>query len=53
LRAREAGLSFVYLGYWVDGAARMQYKTRYRPLEKLSPDGWVPFGDIDQGELLG
>lgn len=43
LRARSAGLPFVYLGYWVEGAARMQYKTRYRPLEKLSPDGWVDF----------
>jgi arginyl-tRNA--protein-N-Asp/Glu arginylyltransferase len=29
----------------------MQYKTRYRPLEKLSPDGWVDF-DNGQGELF-
>lgn len=40
LRARDAGLPFVYLGYWVDGSPRMQYKTRYRPIEKLGPDGW-------------
>lgn len=52
LRARAAGLPFVYLGYWVEGAARMQYKTRYRPLEKLSPDGWVSFEDEYQGELF-
>jgi arginine-tRNA-protein transferase len=52
LRARAAGLPYVYLGYWVDGAERMQYKTRYHPLEKLSPDGWVPFGDEEQGELI-
>lgn len=52
LRARAAGLPFVYLGYWVEGAARMQYKTRYRPLEKLSPDGWVSFEPESQGELF-
>ena len=52
LRARAAGLPYVYLGYWVEGAERMQYKTRYHPLEKLSPDGWVPFGDEEQGELI-
>jgi arginine-tRNA-protein transferase len=39
-RARDAGLPFVYLGYWVKGSARMAYKTRYRPLEVLGPNGW-------------
>ncbi len=43
LRAKAAGLPYVYLGYWVNGAARMQYKTRYRPLERLGPDGWELF----------
>jgi arginine-tRNA-protein transferase len=43
LRARAAGLPYVYLGYWVDGAARMQYKIRYRPIERLGPDGWERF----------
>lgn len=53
LRARDAGLPFVYLGYWVENAARMQYKTRYRPLEKLTPDGWVDFDSGEQGNLFG
>ncbi len=39
-RAREAGLPYVYLGYWVKGSPRMAYKTRYRPLEVLGPRGW-------------
>jgi arginyl-tRNA--protein-N-Asp/Glu arginylyltransferase len=43
LRARKAGLPYVYLGYWVEGSDRMQYKIRYRPLEKLGPDGWERF----------
>jgi leucyl-tRNA---protein transferase len=47
MRARAAGLPYVYLGYWVDGSPRMNYKTRYRPMEKLSPQGWSLF---DAGE---
>lgn len=39
-RAHEAGLPFVYLGYWVKGSPRMAYKTRYQPLEVLGPAGW-------------
>ena len=43
LRARKSGLPYVYLGYWVEGSKRMQYKVRYQPLERLSPAGWVRF----------
>ncbi len=43
MRAKTVGLPYVYLGYWVNGAARMQYKTRYRPLERLGPNGWECF----------
>ena len=41
LRARTAGLPYVYLGYWVKGSPRMEYKTRYRPMEMLGPRGWT------------
>ncbi|WP_242096104.1 MULTISPECIES: arginyltransferase [unclassified Sphingomonas] len=40
LRARDAGLAYIYLGYWVKGSARMAYKVRYRPIEMLGPKGW-------------
>jgi arginyl-tRNA--protein-N-Asp/Glu arginylyltransferase len=40
MRARDAGLPYVYLGYWVKGSPRMAYKTRYRPIEVLGPEGW-------------
>ena len=43
LRARAAGLPYVYLGYWVKESKRMAYKARYRPVEKLGPDGWQRF----------
>ncbi len=40
LRAGAAGLPYVYLGYWIEGSRRMAYKARFRPLERLGPDGW-------------
>ncbi len=43
VRAAQAGLPYVYLGYWIKGSRRMEYKTRFRPLERLGPDGWKPF----------
>ncbi len=42
-RAARVGLPYVYLGYWIEGSARMAYKARFRPLEKLGPDGWSRF----------
>ena len=51
-RARSLGLPFVYLGYWVDGSPRMQYKIRYRPMERLSRSGWTRIGDMEQDTLI-
>jgi arginine-tRNA-protein transferase len=51
-RALEAGLPYVYLGYWVDGSARMQYKVRYRPLERLTRDGWQRMAGEEQDRLI-
>ena len=52
-RAGEAGLPYVYLGYWVEGSQRMQYKVRYRPLERLGPAGWQRFSAAEQSALIG
>ncbi len=51
-RAGEAGLPYVYLGYWVEGSPRMQYKVRYRPLERLTPAGWVRMSAQQQDALI-
>ncbi len=50
VRAGRAGLPYVYLGYWVETSKRMAYKARFRPLERLGPDGWRKF-EPDQKEL--
>lgn len=39
-RARALNLPYVYLGYWVQGSEKMDYKIRFSPLEALTPNGW-------------
>lgn len=38
--ARQAGLPYLYLGYWVEGSQKMDYKRRFQPLEYYGSDGW-------------
>jgi arginine-tRNA-protein transferase len=40
-RARRMGLAYVYLGYWVRGSRKMDYKGRFLPQERLTADGWT------------
>ena len=51
-RAAESGLAYVYLGYWVEGSARMQYKVRYRPIERLTRSGWERIVATDHDKLI-
>jgi len=51
-RAAEQGLPYVYLGYWVEGSDRMQYKVRYRPLERLTREGWVRISTEEHDALI-
>lgn len=39
-RATWKKLPYVYLGYWIEGCRKMDYKTRFQPVELLSPEGW-------------
>lgn len=42
-RTRAMGLPYVYLGYWVRGSEKMDYKSRYQPQEHLTQRGWERF----------
>lgn len=41
--ARELALPYVYLGFWVKGSPKMDYKIQFQPAEIMSENGWVPF----------
>ena len=43
-RARKLGKPYVYLGYWVEGSPKMDYKARFQPQERLTPRGWARIG---------
>lgn len=45
--AREMGLPYVYLGYWVNGSPKMNYKTLYRPFELCDGSVWREFDDTE------
>jgi arginine-tRNA-protein transferase len=40
-QARAMGLPYLYLGYWVEGSRKMDYKARFRPQERLMAQGWT------------
>ena len=41
IQAGLAELPYVYLGYWVRGSEKMDYKVRFSPIELLKPEGWT------------
>ncbi|WP_435229532.1 arginyltransferase [Pseudopelagicola sp. nBUS_20] len=43
--AREAGLPYVYLGYWVPGSKKMDYKASFSGLEVYSGGCWRKMDD--------
>jgi len=40
MRSKTHNLPFLYLGYWVKGSQKMNYKARFQPCEVLGPKGW-------------
>lgn len=40
--AKQLGLEYVYPGYWIEDCQKMNYKTRFQPLEGLVEGEWKP-----------
>ena len=38
--ARREQLEYLYLGYWIDGHRKMDYKRRFQPLEVFTGRAW-------------
>lgn len=41
LWAKELGLPYLYLGYWIKDSKKMAYKQNFKPLEKLIDGEWI------------
>lgn len=46
--ARDAGLPYVYLGYWVPGSQKMGYKSKFSGLEVYAGGAWQKMTDPEQ-----
>lgn len=45
--ARNLELTWLYLGYWVHGCRKMEYKQNYRPVQLFSEGVWTEFSTAE------
>ncbi len=45
--AQDLGLPYIYLGYWVPGSPKMDYKAKFAGLEVFHAAEWTPLGTLD------
>lgn len=43
--ARRRHIPFLYLGFWIAGHPKMDYKARFRPLHVRGHDGWTALAE--------
>ncbi len=46
--AKELGLDYVYLGYWIKNHPKMHYKNNFRPLQIYRDDAWQLLLDAEK-----
>lgn len=46
-QARAAGFTHLYLGYWIPGSDKMDYKAAFRPLELLLGGEWRAYEPVE------
>lgn len=42
-QARQLGMPYVYLGYWIQNSHKMAYKINFKPIEARRQSKWEPF----------
>lgn len=47
--AASLQVNWLYLGYWIAGSEKMQYKSRFRPLQAYRQGRWQPFEGTNGG----
>lgn len=45
--AKQKGLNWLYLGYWIKDCQKMAYKSQYQPAEGFWNGAWQPLPDIN------
>ena len=40
-KSKRLNLQYLYLGYFVPGSRKMEYKSRFQPQQRLTPSGWI------------
>ena len=49
--ALELELPYLYLGYWVPGSSKMDYKVNFKGVEIFQNNIWQPLSEVNQSSL--
>jgi arginine-tRNA-protein transferase len=49
--AVELEVPYLYLGYWVPGSSKMDYKVNFKGVEIFQNNSWQPLSDVEKSTL--